>query len=62
MMTINSRHPIMIGVRNVMMAASRHNITNVIIPLLLVHEMGEVTVMCVESRKFPQRKFLIFSG
>lgn len=41
-MTINSRHPIMIGVRNLMMAASRHNITNLIIPLLLVHEMGEV--------------------
>lgn len=40
-MTINSRHPIMIGVRNIMLTASRYNITNLIIPLLLVHEMGE---------------------
>ena len=42
-LTINSRHPIMIGVRNIMMAASRCNITNLVIPLLLVHEMSEVT-------------------
>jgi len=62
MMTINSRHPIMIGVRNVMMAASRHNITNVIIPLLLVHEMGEVTVMCVESRKVSPKEISNFLG
>jgi len=39
--TINSRHPIMVGVRNIMLASARHNITNLIIPLLLVHEMSE---------------------
>lgn len=39
--SINSRHPIMIGIRNIMLAAARHNITNIIIPLLLVHEMME---------------------
>lgn len=46
-LTINSRHPIMIGVRNIMMAASRCNITNLVIPLLLVHEMSEVNVTIV---------------
>ena len=40
--TINSRHPIMTGVRNIMLAASRHSVTNLIVPLLLVHEMSEV--------------------
>lgn len=39
--TINSRHAVIAGVRNIMLAAARHNITNVTIPLLLVHEMGE---------------------
>ena len=44
-MTINSRHPIMTGVRNIILAAARHNITNLVIPLLLVHEMSENLTM-----------------
>ena len=43
--TINSRHAIIIGVRNLMLAAARHNITNIVVPLLLVHEMeGHMTL------------------
>ena len=45
MTTINSRHPIMTGVRNIILAAARHNITTLIVPLLLVHEMSENLTM-----------------
>ena len=39
---INSRHPIIIGLRNILHTAARHNMTTLTIPLLLVHEMAEV--------------------
>ncbi|XP_065647047.1 FERRY endosomal RAB5 effector complex subunit 3 isoform X6 [Hydra vulgaris] len=39
--SLNSRHPIMIGLRNILLVAARHSINNLIVPLLLVHEMGE---------------------
>ena len=39
---ITSRHPIIIGLRNILLSAATHNITNLTIPLLLVHELTEV--------------------
>jgi len=38
---ITSRHPIIIGLRNILLSAATHNITNLTIPLLLVHELTE---------------------
>ncbi|XP_065068937.1 protein C12orf4 homolog [Rhopilema esculentum] len=38
---ITSRHPIVIGLRNILLSAATHNITTLTIPLLLVHEMTE---------------------
>eukprot|EP00794_Sanderia_malayensis_P015610 gene15610-17183_t len=38
---ITSRHPIIIGLRNILLSAATHNITTLTIPLLLVHEMTE---------------------
>ena len=39
---ITSRHPIIIGLRNILLSAATHNITTLTIPLLMVHEMTEV--------------------
>lgn len=38
---ITSRHPIIIGLRNILLSAAAHNITTLTIPLLMVHEMTE---------------------
>lgn len=38
---INSRHPVILGLRNVLKTASRHDVTNISIPALLRHEMSE---------------------
>lgn len=38
---INSRHPVMLGLRNVLKMASRYDVTNLSIPALLRHEMSE---------------------
>lgn len=40
---ITSRHPIIIGLRNVLLSAATHNITTLTIPLLMVHELTEVS-------------------
>lgn len=39
---INSRHPVLMGLRNVLKTASQHDITSLTIPALLRHEMSEV--------------------
>lgn len=38
---INSRHPVLMGLRNVLKTASQHDITSLTIPALLRHEMSE---------------------
>lgn len=38
---INSRHPVILGLRNVLKTASRYDVTNLSIPALLRHEMSE---------------------
>lgn len=38
---ITSRHPVILGLRNVLKTASRYDITNISIPALLRHEMSE---------------------
>ncbi|GBM63688.1 Protein C12orf4 [Araneus ventricosus] len=38
---INSRHPVILGLRNILRVAHEHDVCTVTIPLLLVHEMSE---------------------
>lgn len=38
---INSRHPVILGLRNILKTACRHDITQLTIPSLLRHEMSE---------------------
>ncbi|CAD6993081.1 protein C12orf4 homolog isoform X2 [Ceratitis capitata] len=38
---INSRHPVILGLRNILKTASRHDVTTLTIPALLRHEMSE---------------------
>ncbi|XP_076331224.1 FERRY endosomal RAB5 effector complex subunit 3-like isoform X1 [Tachypleus tridentatus] len=38
---INSRHPVILGLRNVLRVAHEKDVVNIILPLLLVHEMSE---------------------
>ena len=39
---ISSRHPVLLGYRNVLKACFRYDIRTITLPLLLVHEMSEV--------------------
>lgn len=39
---ITSRHPVILGLRNILKTASRYDVTNLSIPALLRHEMSEV--------------------
>ncbi|KAG8177634.1 hypothetical protein JTE90_019661 [Oedothorax gibbosus] len=41
MADVNSRHPTILGLRNILRVAHEHDICTVTIPLLLVHEMSE---------------------
>lgn len=38
---INSRHPVILGLRNILKTASRHDVTTLTIPALMRHEMSE---------------------
>ncbi|CAG2168734.1 unnamed protein product, partial [Oppiella nova] len=38
---INSRHPVILGLRNIMKTSHLNDISNITIPLLLIHEMTE---------------------
>jgi hypothetical protein len=38
---INSRHPVVMGLRNVLKMASLSDVTTISLPLLLTQEMGE---------------------
>ncbi|XP_035209060.1 protein C12orf4 homolog isoform X1 [Stegodyphus dumicola] len=42
---VNSRHPTILGLRNILRVAHEHDICTVTIPLLLVHEMSEEMTM-----------------
>lgn len=39
---MSSRHPVILGLRNVLKSAASHDITTVTLPLLLTNEMSEV--------------------
>ena len=39
---INSRHPVILGLRNILKTACLNDITTITIPALLAHEMAEV--------------------
>lgn len=39
---INSRHPVLLGLRNILKTACSHDVTSLTIPLLLQYEMTEV--------------------
>jgi len=39
---INSRHPVILGLRNILKTACLHDVTTITIPALLTHEITEV--------------------
>ena len=39
---LSSRHPIILGYRNILKACFRYDVKTITLPLLLVHEMSEV--------------------
>jgi len=41
---INSRHPVILGLRNILKTACSYDITMITIPLFLTHEMTEVNI------------------
>ena len=43
---LSSRHPVIMGVRNVLKACFHYDIHTITLPLLLVHEMTEVSRFC----------------
>jgi len=48
---ISSRHPVILAYRNILKTCFRHDVRHVTLPLLLVHEMSEVSkyYLCVLS-------------
>ena len=42
--SISTRNPVIVGLRHALHTAVRHNITTITIPLLLFHEMKEVSL------------------
>lgn len=42
---INSRHPAILGLRNVLKTACSNDITTLTVPLLLAHHMTEVVIL-----------------
>ena len=40
---LTSRHPVILGYRNILKACFRYDITTITLPLLLAHEMAEVS-------------------
>ena len=48
---ISSRHPVILGYRNILKACYRHDIHTITLPLLLVHEMSEVNKQVNELLK-----------
>ena len=43
---LRARHPVMVGLKNCLRAAARHDVHHITLPLLLVHDMQPVRV-CV---------------
>ncbi|CAG7716810.1 unnamed protein product, partial [Allacma fusca] len=48
---INSRHPVILGLRNILKTACLNDITTITIPALLVHEMAEVMTVSWCNRR-----------
>ena len=57
MSDIAARHPVMVGLRNCLHAASHHDIHTITIPLLVVHKMSPVSCNA-NSLKFSSQFFL----
>ena len=45
--SISTRNPVIVGLRHALHTAVRHNITTITIPLLLFHEMKEVSLLSI---------------
>lgn len=41
---MNSRHPVILGLRNVLKTAASYDVTTITLPLLLTNEMSEVNI------------------
>lgn len=50
---INSRHPVILGLRNILKISSRHDVTTLTIPALLRHTMSEVNTTNIIFRTLP---------
>lgn len=48
---INSRHPVILGLRNILKTASKYDVTSLTIPALLRHEMCEVNLFYFHSKE-----------
>lgn len=59
--TISTRNPVIVGLRNALHTAVRHSITTITIPLLLFHEMTEVSMNPRHATLPLRNKFLSFS-
>lgn len=51
---INSRHPVVLGLRNILKTACSNDITSLTIPLLLQYDMTEVNYASNQRRFFRQ--------
>ena len=65
--SISTRNPVIVGLRNALHTAVRHSITTITIPLLLFHEMTEVSMnrrhaTLMEKGHFFYRSFIVEAG
>lgn len=58
---MNSRHPVLLGLRNILKTACSHDVTSLTIPLLLNYEMTEVRLI-VNGRFFGVLIGVLFVG
>ena len=58
--SISTRNPVIVGLRNALHTAVRHSITTITIPLLLFHEMTEVSMNRRHAIPPNVKKFIYF--
>ena len=59
--SISTRNPVIVGLRNALHTAVRHSITTITIPLLLFHEMTEVSMNRRHAISLLAKKLISFS-
>ena len=59
--SVSTRNPVIVGLRNALHTAVRHSITTITIPLLLFHEMTEVSMNRRHAILRLMKKFTSFS-